>query len=72
MQQKALYRRSSFFIDVMNVILYTDLFLYHELKERMKTDECIQYYFQKNLPNVEDSPENDTWLIHEFIRSLYF
>jgi hypothetical protein len=65
MQQKTLYKRASFFIDVTNVVLYTDLFLYHELKERMKNDESLYCFFNERFPAVEDSPENDTWLVHE-------
>lgn len=61
----SLYRRSSFFIDIFNVIFYTDLFLFHEIIERMKTDECIKYYFEEGIPQIEPTQHNDQWVMHE-------
>lgn len=51
MQNSILFRRSSFFIDAINVFFYTDLFLYHELMERMKEDQLLVELFSENLPN---------------------
>jgi len=62
MKQTVLYKRSNFFIDVFNVMLCIDLFFYHEIKTRINTDDCIKYYFEENLPDVEDTPSNDTYL----------
>ena len=61
----SLYRRSSFFIDVFNVIFYIDLFLFHEMVERMKEDECLSYYFVDGIPQIEPIQKNDHWVMHE-------
>ena len=44
-----LFKRSVFFVDVMNVVLYSDLFIYHELIKRMEIDVLISSYFG-NIP----------------------
>lgn len=68
MQGRALYRRSTFFVDVINVVLYADLFMYHDLSLRMKTDSCLQYFFEKNIPKAikgETIPQMDIRLTKE-------
>ena len=61
----ALFRRSSFFIDVFNVILYIDLFLFHEIKARMEEDDALRYFFEDGLPKIEPTQENDKLIVHE-------
>ena len=59
-----LFKRSSFFVDVMNVVLYSDLFIYHEITERLKVDGLISYYFS-NIPKIDSSTTSkDSWIIH--------
>lgn len=67
MKGSALYKRSTFFIDVFNVILYIDLFLYHEMVERMKTDESLVYYFKKGIPEIKN-PIQDVAVLHQISR----
>ena len=57
-----LYRRSIFFIDVFNIILHIDLFLFYEIKKRMETDKSVKVYFTK-MPNIECNHQNDTLII---------
>lgn len=65
MQNSILFRRSSFFIDAMNVFFYTDLFLYHELVERMKEDILLKTLFSDKLPvfNTDNRVELDRLVI---------
>lgn len=53
MQNSVLFRRSSFFVDAINVIFYTDLFLYHELLERMKQNEFLRFIFGDKLQTFQ-------------------
>lgn len=56
MNNTVLFHRSSFFVDVCNVVLHTDLFLYHELKERIDNgDTLLDKLFTKTLPHIESS-----------------
>lgn len=64
MKGNALYKRSTFFIDVINVVLYIDLFLYHEILARMKTDESIEYYFTDGIPKSKEEI-GDVWVVHQ-------
>lgn len=45
MNNTVLYKRSSFFVDLLNVVFYADVFLYHELKKRGQSDQSLQCYF---------------------------
>lgn len=54
MIKTALHKRSSFFIDAINVVYYVDLFLYNELFYRAsKGDQLIKSLFGHILPNDE-------------------
>jgi len=44
-------------------MLYVDLFLYHEMKKRMETDACLQYFFSDNIPDIEPIPKNDRGIV---------
>lgn len=51
MQNTVLFRRSSFFIDALNVFFYTDLFLYHELNTRRNENEFLHHLFDDKFPS---------------------
>lgn len=73
-QGRALYRRSTFFVDVINVVLHIDLFIYHDLSIRIKDDPCLQYFFGKKLPNSRDGEsiqQLDVRLVREFSNKLH-
>ena len=71
MRQSVLYKRSSFFIDIFNVMYYLDLFLFHEMKERMKNDECLRYFFSEKIPSIEPSPQNDIMIVRTLSGKLH-
>ena len=59
MQNSVLFRRSSFFVDAMNVIFYSDLFIYHELSKRMESNEFLTSIFGDKMPNFTASTRGD-------------
>ena len=68
MNNTVLFHRSSFFVDVCNVVLHTDLFLYHEIKERINQgDLLLNKLFSKTLPSIEsqDKLTIDTFVIQK-------
>lgn len=66
-----LFHRSSFFIDAMNVLLYSDLFIYHEMKYRMENEEhgeyCLQDLFGESFPKFKSDSKvlEDRMVINE-------
>ena len=55
MANNKLFRRSSFFIDVMNVLIYSDLFIYHEIKARLEQENdeyMVKTLFKKSFPKI--------------------
>lgn len=73
-QGRALYRRSTFFVDVINTIFHIDLFIYHDLAIRVENDPCLQYFFNKNFPTARDGEtiqQLDIRLVREFSGKLH-
>ena len=49
--------RSKFFVDISNVLFYTDIFLYHELTKRMEKDPSLRLYFGDTINGIKSSLE---------------
>lgn len=64
MRNSVLFRRSSFFVDAINIIFHVDLFLYHELTFRMKECKMLEDVFT-NVPkfNSDNKVELDKMVI---------
>lgn len=73
MQNSVLFRRSSFFVDAFNVIFYIDLFLYHELSERMEEVDFLKMIFNDNFPvfNAGNRGELDKLIIKSTINKTH-
>ena len=54
-----LFKKSSFFVDVNNVVTYTDLFLYNELVCRMDNDTLLKDLFLDKIPKINSDKKLD-------------
>jgi hypothetical protein len=61
-RKTVLLQRSKIYVDVCNVLFYTDLFLYQELKKRMSGNKILRLYFKDKFPKGENL-SND-WICH--------
>lgn len=69
-----LYKRSSFFVDVFNVICHIDLFLYHEIRHQILADPdgMIADIFSNKFPkDVWKKESDDIKIIHMASRKLH-